>query len=697
MDFTLRMQQIINILLETEQPVSVQSLADRMGLSKRTVQRELEYLGRPLKKHDMLFCSKTGVGVWLEGETKAREALRLLLNGEAVSDSSDREDRRKRLLLEILKDKTLKKLFYYSDMFGVSKATISSDLEMLEGWLADYGLQIVRTPGLGVSMEGSEQNFRRALRAFADENINTEIIREYYDDRNDALYRLVGNKSKKNIYHVLDREVLKRVIACVGRVNDSRIRRLTENSYVGLILHITIAVNRIMNQEIIEDNPDLLGQLRQDDDYRLSRNIVECLAAEFQILIPDVEIAYICLHIKGTKVQQYGSGDAREAEETEELLDMVNEMIERFDSELAYMLKQDEEFVVQGLIAHLKPTLIRLKNHMTIQNPLLDHIKQEYPDIYAKCEQVVKVIEERYGYRVPETETGFIAIHFGAALVRLEERKESKRKVYIGLVCASGIGISRLMLSRISRQFMDRIDVNAYGSYELNQLLTEKLDFIISTVPLKETVEVLNVSPLLTMEDMETIEKRVHYYERQPGKKTVENEFTRQLEQVNFVAAQIRNLIQELGYLKVDPAISFSSLLVEAADAFTPYQDQQDLIVHDIRKREKISSQVFPEFGFALLHNRSKGVTRPVFLVCVPQDHKIFLDDYFKGISVVIVMLLPEDEFVRENSEILGYLSEMLIEEYEFLEVLNRGGKQEIQDALTKYLKVFFHQYLEKM
>lgn len=697
MDFTLRMQQIINILLETEQPVSVQSLAGRMGLSKRTVQRELEYLGRPLKNHGMLFCSKTGVGVWLEGEAQAREALRLLLNAETAPDNSDREDRRKRLLLEILKDKSLKKLYYYSDLFGVSKATISTDLEMLEGWLADYGLQIVRTPGLGVSMEGSEQNFRRALRAFVDENINTEMIREHYDDRNYALYRLVGNKSEKNIYHVLDREILKQVIVCVGRMNDPRIHRLTENSYVGLILHIAIAVSRIMNQELMEDNPELLGQLKQDDDYCLSRDLVERLAVEFRISIPDVEIAYICLHIKGTKAQQYGPADMQEAEETEELLDLANEMIERFDSELAYALKQDEEFVVQGLIAHLKPTLIRLKNGMTIQNPLLDHIKQEYPEIFAKCEWVVKAIEERYGYQAPETETGFIAIHFGAALVRLEERKESKRKVHIGVVCASGIGISRLMLSKISRQFMGRIDVNAYGSYELNQLLTEQLDFIISTVPLKETIEVLNVSPLLTPEEMEAIEQRVGYYERQPGKPAVENEFTRQLEQVNFVAGQIRNLIQELRYLELDPAISFSSLLVEVADALTPYQDRQDLIVHDIRKREKISSQVFPEFGFALLHNRTKGVARPVFLVCVPQDHKTFSDDYFKEISLVIVLLLPDDEFIRENGEILGYLSETLVEEHEFLEVLNRGGKQEIQEALTKYLRSFFHQYLDKI
>lgn len=106
--------------------------------------------------------------------------------------------------------------------------------------------------------------------------------------------------------------------------------------------------------------------------------------------------------------------------EPRELLDTVNEMIDVYDSEVAFALKQDEEFVVQGLIAHLQPTLVRLANGMKIQNPLLDHIKQEYGDIYSRCLEVAKVIERRYGYPVPDAEIGFLAIHFGAAMVRLE-------------------------------------------------------------------------------------------------------------------------------------------------------------------------------------------------------------------------------------------------------------------------------------
>lgn len=60
MDFTPRMQQILLIMLNEDKVISVKNLAERMNLSKRTVQRELEYLGRALKEYHVEFCSKTG-------------------------------------------------------------------------------------------------------------------------------------------------------------------------------------------------------------------------------------------------------------------------------------------------------------------------------------------------------------------------------------------------------------------------------------------------------------------------------------------------------------------------------------------------------------------------------------------------------------------------------------------------------------
>ena len=114
-------------------------------------------------------------------------------------------------------------------------------------------------------------------------------------------------------------------------------------------------------------------------------------------------------------------------------------------------------------------------------------------------------------------------------------------------------------------------------------------------------------------------------------------------------------------------------------------------------RRERIASQIFAEFGFALLHTRTKGVTRPSFGVCVTKDKERFEDLYFKGIGIVFIMLIPQDENLEVNREIMGYISSMLIEEYEFMEIIKGGQKEEIRDALSGYLKKYFNSYLARL
>ncbi len=60
-------------------------------------------------------------------------------------------------------------------------------------------------------------------------------------------------------------------------------------------------------------------------------------------------------------------------------------------------------------------------------------------------------------------------------------------------------------------------------------------------------------------------------------------------------------------------------------------------------------------------------------------------------------MLVPEDENTRVNNEIMGYISSLLIEEADFLEMLKNGEKEEIGNMLSVYLKKFFNQYISKI
>lgn len=694
--FTPRTRQILSVMLKEDCKMSVRSLAEKTDISKRTVQRELEYLNSDLKPYGISLMSRTGVGIWLEGSPEKKEALLTEITSGDHYDVSNKEERRKRLVLEILKDKGLKKLFYYSCKFKVSEATVSGDLEAVEGWLNRWGLTIVRKPGSGISIEGSEENYRKAIRAFISENIDTSMLREAYEsDR--TLEEDREKLQRSNIGQILNDDILKRVVSCIMGMNDARVMTLTENSYIGLVIHITIAINRILKHETIDADSKWTEHREDDEEYLLAKRIVKALEEEFEIEIPPLETSYICLHIKGAKHEKIRwNGEKTVEMENRELQKLVNEMIDAFDEKAAFMLKQDDEFI-QGLLAHLQPTLIRIAYDMQISNPVLEEIKRDYSTVYEKCEKVSVVLKKWLGKEIPDTETGFLAVHFGAAMVRLEGRRENIRKVSVGVVCSSGIGISRLMSTKLEKVFRDRIELTTYGKNDLTPYIMGKTDFFVSSISLEQLeAPVIFVNPLLNEKDMEAVRRKIYEYERLP-KKQEEMPLSIEMEEINVLAAHINAVIKYMDVLKIEENITFDGLLSAVGEALSPYKDRGEMIQEDIRKREEIASQIFAEFGFALFHTRTKGVVRPSFTVCMPNNHKIFTDPYFKNIPVAFVMLIPIDEAVKINSEILGYISTMLIENFEFMDIVLTGDTEKIRTALSVELKKFFAKYISKI
>lgn len=694
MDMTSRMRQILNVLLQESEPISVKSLAEQIGVSKRTAQRELEYITSSLRGYEIEFCSKTGVGIRLEGREEEKQRMLSEINHGDSYDVGNREERRKRLILEILKEKELRKLFYYSTLFQVSDTTISADLEAVEGWLLKYGLQVIRKPGSGISVRGSEENYRRAIRAFINENIDTKVLREAYEPK-DKVQEQCEVLQKSEIGQILNDDILKRVIECITGMNHIRVMTLTESSYVGLVIHIAIAINRIKKNETIEAGEEWQETLPRDEDYRLAETIVKELEEEFEIDIPEVETSYICLHIKGAKHEKITwNGESAVSTENRELQKLVNEMIDAFDQIQGHYLKQDEEFI-QALLAHLQPTLIRLTHGMQIQNPVLKEIKENYAEIYQKCLNVANVLEKVTGCSVPEEETGFLTVHFGAAVVRMEGRQENIRKVHIGVICSSGIGISRLMMSKLEKTFKERLVLTAYGKNDITPFVVGKTDFFVTSIPIEQTdIPMIFVNPLLNENDMEQIRKMMYQYERMPKKQKEKNEFTEQLEEINLIAAQINQVIKYMEYFKVNRTVTFEELLTAIGERMSPYSDRSEVIQEDLMRRERISSQVFAEFGFALLHTRTKGVIRPSFAVCVTENLEPFEDPYMKKIDAVFVMLVPIDENLRINNDIMGYISSLLIEEFDFIDTVKSGNQDAVQELLSKYLKKYFNKCL---
>lgn len=694
MELTPRAKKILQILLQTEGKTTVQALADQMKIGKRTVQREMDDISGFLKGTGVNLLTKMGSGIWLEGEPEKKQALLSELMKVELFDAGNKEERRKRLVLEILKEKELKKLCYYSSRFKVSESTISGDLEAIEGWFAQYGIRIIRKTGSGIEIQGEEKDYRRAIRAFIEENINTDFIKEVYEKED--ISDLSSQIESGNIKNIFSNDLLKQVMECVTEYKDQLLEKVTESAFSSLVIHVTIAVNRILKGEIIEGTYDWENEISADEDYALAEDLTKRLEEKFAIEIPKVETFYIYLHLKGSKHEKIQWNEKSVHEELgKKMLNIVNEMINAFDPKDAWLYKQDNEFI-QGLLAHLQPTMIRLLYHMKIHNPVLDTVKQEYKEVFEKCVEVSKVLERELNREIPEDEIGFLAIHFGAAQVRLESQREKIRPVHVGVVCASGIGISRLMSSKLKKAFKNRVQISVYGKRDVTPYIAAKTDFFVSSIRMeKMDIPIVYVNPFLNTEDMEAIHKLVYEYERMPEKRQEQDEFSLQLEKINLLTVQINTVIKYMDVFRVKADISFDELLNVIGERLSPYQDRKEIIIRDIRNRERISSQIFAEFGFALLHSRSLGVIRPTLAVCVPEKEFHFKDPYFKEIKVAFVMLIPEDENIDINGEILGYLSNLLLEEEIFLETAAKGNKEEIQNMVSKYLKKFFKEYLE--
>ena len=697
MEFTPRIQQILRIMLDNRGPVNKQEIADDIGVSKRTVQREFEYLELCIKRYGLKLTNHKGIGVEIQGSPENIEKLREDLGDQQYPDAADREGRRRRLLFELLRDRTPHKLFYYSQLLGVSEATAGSDMDALCPWLEESRLGIVKRPGYGVILEGDERDYREAMRRFIEETAGQSDAYSSGDITGEIFAEALLDAADSGIYSLLEGDTVRRVDKVLRGLNEPKILQLADSAYAGLVIHISIVIERLQQGAALKSVPPEMGDLEFWDDYDLAVRILEAMEKEFEILIPRGELSYVLLHIRGAKMAYTGEeqefpsdlGDDR-------LLPMIDRMIDVYNKDIANELKEDEEFL-RGLLVHLRPVLVRLSTGLRIHNPILEDIKEEYAEIFEACRRAAQVITEETGYEVNEEEVGFLAMHFGAAQERVKENKQYTRKVNIGIVCASGFGVARLMMTRLKDKLGDKAILKAYGKGEINKYVITGTDFFVSTMNLDQLpVDYLQVSPLIPPKDLNKIEYKLEDYSH-IRRDTTETPFNRRLDEAYFLIREIKSIIRRYKRMETSETIRFRELLQFMTMQVTDSLHAAAALRDGIEARERLNSQIFPELGIALLHCRSGAVREPVFISCTPRGDGNFKDPYFKGIRAALLMCMPVDDDRQMHAEVLGSISGSMVTNPYFLKMIKTGKEDEIRAELARELKCFFFDYLDRV
>lgn len=482
-----------NIILmlpsKDKEPITVTDIAKELGLSTRTVQRDLIACENWLYENDFTLSKKPGVGINLEEPDEMTEYIKELLDMISTHKQYEREDRIRFILSRLFVSDQPIKYYAFTDYLNISEKTLVQDLNEIQIWLDQFSLELVRKRGEGISINGDEYSFRKAQTSLIyesmDDNKRLEMIKDIADEVKIDLIQ------QNDVLAMINRETIDKVKEVLNIVFNELHMSLSDNAYVGLVVHISLALERLKLDEKTQVNQDFIDVISDSQEYIFAKKIVEKLEETFEINIPEVEISYIAMHIKGANIILSGQ-EKTNIDDIFESLQITKALINAMENIFQLDLHEDER-LEHDLKAHITPALNRLKMNLNIRNPILDDIRDKYTEIYDILEKISpKIIMQNSvldeSTKIPEDEIGYIAIHF---ITAIEKRIIDQAMINIITVCPTGFGTSKLLSTKLNQRFSNFNIVENVSILQLTKAYLDEnnIDLVISTVDISKYFE----------------------------------------------------------------------------------------------------------------------------------------------------------------------------------------------------------------
>lgn len=690
MNITSRQRMILTILLAEAHGITVNEIAERIEVSTRTIHRELNDLEDLLATHQLQLVKKAGIGIFIEGDAQQKEVVRLLLYSQRVAEYSAKE-RKLLILCQLLESKEPIKLVAMANDLKATISTVSNDLDELEAWIRTYDLTLIRKRGYGVELYGTENAIRKAMSTLISDNLDEfELLGILRDNIYEKPSKHISTVSER-LLGLIEKEKLIIIENSLRDLKNDLPYPLADSSFIGLAIHLALAIERIEKGEKISFDEAYLRELEYTPEFQIAEKIVQTLRNRFQLDIPAAEIGYITMHLRGAKLRSAHDDDFEF--KNMELALQVNKLISFCEDKLDVVLNEDPT-LIQGLLAHIEPAIFRIQKNMKIRNPLLDEIKSRYNHLFQIVKSAVEAVFTELS--VPDEEIGYLVMHIGASLER--RRSDCRQQYHALVVCASGIGSSKILASRIKKEFPAIGSTKNISMFDVEKIPKSEYDIIISTVHLSiPSQEYILVSPLLTRDDV----KHITLYLESLG------ECKQHIESVSSVQDD-----DYLGTLKMYQ--SYINHSIEIIESFACHsinnhnmsiENILGLICEEFEKnhmisnkrelikklldREKLGGLGISNIKLALFHSRSKDVLKPALLLYFLEKPIIIksMDNKFTNVDKLLVLLAPA-AISREGLEILSEISSLLVEE-EIIQVLAAKEAEGIRSFFLKKLYAY--------
>lgn len=455
--------KIIKALAKYDRFVTSKELAQIIGVSTKTIYRSVNEINH--EYHFPIIRSERGKGYLLDYDHY------LKINGESREKShlivKTPIERRNEVMMKLLFNAPLAvNIMDVYEKYYVSEELIRQDLLAINKLMRKSDLTLQRN-GNYVSVKGEEKAIRRAINIALVQSkaMNTESINDFASEFTD-----LSN---------YDNQFLTTQIEWIQKSLNTSIPYPYN---VNIFSHLYVLIKRLRNGKMVRKDDinassDEYRQLRHDNPkfWKVSNDVIQNTADYIHRDIPEIESYYLLEYLISMRYNHDFDFNDNISAAANQLADYYIQgfHLDQNDSKTK-SLKSD-------LISHIRPMYNRLNNRIVIANKLLGDIKAEYRELFDRLKALSKRAHEehRLPWKISDDEIGFLTLYFA----KYFEETSLYKKVLV--MCASGVGTSKLLYAKIHRNFpdLDLIGVTSKNEYEKHPEKYRNVDIIVSTIP----------------------------------------------------------------------------------------------------------------------------------------------------------------------------------------------------------------------
>lgn len=610
-------------------------IGEQIGVSDKTTRKYLKELNEAMPDDLAEIKSVRGYGnqLIIHDDKKFRTFFQTNLTEnqtvtEDLSNVNTPQERQDFLLRnlffesqEIYFDEMLEKLY-------ISETPLLEDIAEIKAILRPFQLFVENNKHSGLYIVGDEQNKRHFI-------MNYFLIDQYENNL----------KSFEQIALILENIHIEEILIIV--LDEYRNENLTLNDTIilNVAIHIALALMRVEHGHQITSVSDN-GDLVNSKEAKVAKNIIRRLESSTGLSLPKEEVYNIALHLKNKQSLEYMLS-SQNIEESD-LRAQIIEGLSKLGQLSKYPYAQDT-ILVDGLMTHFIPLILRVKSKSTVQNPFLEEIQKNYPTLFKKIKEAFSQVEIIAENVISEDEWSYIALHVIAA----RERQLNKEKKNVLVICATGLGSSQVIGERLKNELGSKINIKEIISYyEITEEKLADVDLIISSIDLSNTVfniPIVNVSVLVSEKDIANINQEI-------SPKTRKKQQARKTTRVYNEDLNIQEIVEEFFdedlFVYSDEVLTKQEAIAILIDKSVEQDSSIDraFLENQLLLRESFSSVIFTD-QIALPHP-IEGVSNKSKVAVLVTPNGV---DWEPGFSTVqLTLLLLPDRFGHQQIEVVS-------------------------------------------